>query len=98
MRLAHVDAEREWAILVFCDEIQGVVHQDVRQRALELLLLAIDFERGIHRRIAAAEEAEEMVEAALGRMELGLHAQVPLADEPSDIAVTPQDLRERDAA
>ena len=78
---AEVEHEGERAGLVRFDEIDGVVREEVGQRAFEFGVLAVDFERGVEGRVPAAEEAGEVVEAHFRRMIARQHAEVPFADE-----------------
>src|SRR4051794_36034006 len=55
------DEERPRAMPV--DELQGVVHEQVGERAVEAGRLAGDLQSRVHRRVAAAQETEEVVVA-----------------------------------
>src|SRR5215470_15701343 len=93
MGSAEVQQQGERLVLISVDEFEGVVGEQVRQRAFERAGLAVLFESRIHRSVAAAEEAEEVMEAVLRRVEARLRAQMPFANKGSAIAVLMEDLR-----
>jgi hypothetical protein len=81
VRGTEVQQQGEGFALAFRHEANGLVGQQVRERALQGLLAALDLERRVHGGVPAVEEAEEALEAEGRGVRPGPAAEVPLADE-----------------
>jgi hypothetical protein len=90
--LAEVEADGERLVLVLAEELDRLVGEDVGETPLDDVLAVGEVEGGVDRVVAAAEEAVELVEAEAGGVELGLGAEVPLAEEGGGVPGLLEDL------